>query len=128
MNKNEKQKLYRAKTNNSTTKKYEKTFNGFVMRMYRNMQSRITGVQTKKSHLYLGKELMSKDEFYSIAKNSDKLKALFTEWELSCYSRRLAPSIDRIDSSKGYTFDNVRFVQFHENCRNVKRIVKNKIY
>ena len=121
MDKNEKQRLYRAKTNNSTTKKYEKTFNGFIMRMYRNMQSRINGVQSKKSHLYLGKDLMSKDEFYYIAKNSDKLKILFNEWELSGYNRRLTPSVDRIDSKKGYSLDNIRFVQFHENCRNVKR-------
>jgi hypothetical protein len=128
MNKNEKQKAYRLKKGNSVSKKYEKTFNGFIMRMYRNMQSRITGVQSKKSHLYLGKELMSREDFYFIAKNSDKLKALFAEWELSNYNRRLTPSIDRIDSSLGYTLDNVRFVQFHENCRNIKRIVKNKIY
>jgi hypothetical protein len=128
MDKNEKQKAYRLRVGNSISKKYEKTFNGFVMRMYRNMQSRINGVQSKKSHLYLGKELMSRDEFYSIAKNSDKLKSLFVEWELSNYNRRLTPSVDRIDSSLGYTFCNIRFVQFHENCRNVKRIVKNKIY
>jgi hypothetical protein len=131
MNKAEKQRVYREKTNNSITKRYEKTKGGFLMRMYRNMKSRITGIQYKKSHLYLGKELMSKEDFYNIAKNSIEFDLLFSNWELNNYDRKLTPSIDRIDPKTGYTLDNVRFVTHSENSKNTSRnlkIIKDKIY
>jgi hypothetical protein len=67
--KNARQREYRSKTNNQCTRKYEKTKSGFIMRMYRNMQSRITGIQWKKRHLYSGKELLSREDFYSFAFN-----------------------------------------------------------
>lgn len=122
MDKNEKQKIRRLLNENLDTKKYEKTFNGFLMRMYRNMQSRVTGVQHKKAHLYLGKELMSREDFYFIAKNDIELKKLFNEWELSKYNRKLTPSIDRIKSELGYSKENIRFVTHSENSRNVNRV------
>lgn len=121
MDKLAKQRLYRQKTNNVVTKKYEKTFNGFLMRMYRNMKSRVSGIQYKKAHLYVGKELMSKEEFYEIAKNSNDFKRLFLTWELSNYNRKLTPSVDRINSDFGYIKENIRFVTHSENSRNIKR-------
>jgi ribosomal protein L35 len=124
MDKAEKQRVYRQKTNNSITKRYEKTKGGFLMRMYRNMKSRIAGIQTKKSHLYLGKELMSKEDFYSIAKNSTEFDLLFNNWELNNYSRKLTPSIDRIDPKLGYIKSNIRFVTHSENSKNTTRHTK----
>ena len=41
----------RRLTNCAVDKKYEKTKKGFLMRLYRNMQSRVQGVQKKKHHL-----------------------------------------------------------------------------
>jgi hypothetical protein len=118
--KNEKQREYRIRTNNSCTRNYEKTKSGFLVRMYRNMKSRITGVQWKKKHLYSNKELISKEQFYEWANNNNDFHVLFSNWEASKYNRKLAPSIDRIDSDSGYTIENIRFVTFSENCRNVK--------
>ena len=66
MDKNEAQRLRRRLNNNSYTKKYEKTKSGFLMRLYRNMQSRVTGVQRKKLHLYAFCSLLSREEFYKI--------------------------------------------------------------
>jgi len=119
------QRELRAKNNNAHTKKYEKTKNGFLMRMYRNMSSRINGIQWRKAHLYSGKSLMSKLEFYEFAKNDANFEVLFSNWQQSNYDRKLAPSIDRIDSSKGYEIGNVRFVTFSENCRNTSRLKAN---
>src|SRR5437868_1147795 len=65
----ETQRRIRAKINNRYTHKYEKTPKGFLMRLYRNMQSRVTGVQKKKYHLYEGKELLPRAEFYDWALN-----------------------------------------------------------
>lgn len=117
MTKTEKQRIYRQKNNNSITKKYEKTKGGFIMRMYRNMKSRISGVQHLKSHLYLGKEIMSKQDFYDIAKNSNQFNSLFIKWEASEYDRKLTPSVDRIRPEIGYTKENIRFITHSENSR-----------
>jgi hypothetical protein len=117
MTKNEEQRLYRLKTGNASTFKYEKSFKGFVMRMYRNMKSRITGIQKEKAYLYKGKELLPKDQFYSLAYSSVKLKELFNYWEAHHYNQRLTPSVNRIDSTKGYSIGNIEFITHSENSR-----------
>lgn len=121
MDKNEKQRLYRSRTNNAITKKYEKTHNGFLVRLYRNMKSRITGVQMAKFHLYEGKELLDKNDFYKWAKNSPKFYELFKEYEDSNYDRKLAPSVDRINSKLGYFIDNMEWVTHSENSRRANK-------
>ena len=122
---NAKQREIRARNGNASTKKYEKTKRGFLMRMYRNMESRVKGIQWRKKHLYDGKELMSREQFYEFANNNQDFHRLFEVWQSANYERRLAPSIDRINSQIGYTLDNIRFVTFSENCRNVTRWKKN---
>lgn len=97
--------------------KYEKTVNGFLMRKYRNMKSRIEGIQKAKHHLYKGKEILSKEDFYNWAKSSKQFYKLFEAWERSGYERKLSPSVDRIDSSKGYTMDNMEWVTHSENSK-----------
>ena len=111
------QRERRQRSNNVITKKYEKTVNGFLMRLYRNMKSRIRGVQKEKYHLYEGKELLDKNEFYNWAKSNSIFVRLFEEYEKSGYDRKLAPSVDRINSSKGYEIYNMEFVTHSENSR-----------
>lgn len=111
------QREYRIRTNNVATRKYEKTINGFLMRLYRNMESRITGVQWKKAHLYEGKYLLPREEFYSWALSSREFQQLFEDWTVSDYERRLAPSVDRVDSDKGYEVSNMEWVTMSENSR-----------
>ena len=65
MSRLEYQRKKRLETNNKYTKKYERTVNGFLVRKYRNMQSRVEGVQYKKSHLYEGLELLERDDVYA---------------------------------------------------------------
>lgn len=115
--KNAWQRNHRKLNGNSCTKKYEKTKKGFLMRLYRNMQSRVSGVQKVKSHLYEGKSLLSRDEFYSWTESNKQFYDLFEAWENSNYERRLTPSVDRIDSSLGYELHNMEWIPFHENCR-----------
>ena len=87
------------------------------MRIYRNMLSRITGVQKAKHHLYEGKELLNKSEFYEWARDNEQFIKLFMDYQQSGFDRKLAPSVDRIDSSKGYTLDNIEWVTHSENSR-----------
>ena len=115
--KNKRNREYRALTNNAATKKYEKTEKGFLMRSYRNMQSRVTGVQKGKFHLYKGKELLDRDLFYDWAFNNETFNYLFKEWTDNGYNRKLTPSVDRIDSSKGYFLENMEWVTHSENSR-----------
>ncbi len=104
-------RIKRAKSNT-----YEKTPKGFLMRAYRNIESRVNGVQKTKWHLYAGLEYMSREDFYKYL-NDEDFKKLFFYWENSGYDRKLTPSPDRVDSSRGYTFENIEWVTHSENSR-----------
>ena len=86
------------------------------MRTYRNMLSRVSGVQKKKAHLYSGLDILSKEDFYrwSLGKSSG-YAGVFDKWVNSGYERRLSPSIDRIDTTKGYVLGNIQWITHSEN-------------
>jgi len=111
------QRAARAASNDSATKRYEKSFNGYLMRTYRNMKSRVSGILKKKAHLYEGLEILSKESFYTWAKSDDEYSRLYEQWVGSGYEYRLAPSIDRIDSSKGYILENMRWLPHWKNSQ-----------
>lgn len=117
LKKNRLQRENRKRNGNISTHKYEKTPRGFLMRLYRNMDSRINGVQKKKWHLYKGKDILPKEDFYKWALNSVDFYCLFADWYRSGYDQKLTPSVDRIDSSKGYTVDNMRWLTHSQNSR-----------
>lgn len=124
-NKNIYQRAYRRRTGNASTLKYEKTKKGFLMRLYRNMKSRVEGVHKEKFHLYAGCSLLPKEIFYEWSLASEVFHQLFEEWEQSGYERKLAPSVDRVDSFRGYELGNMEWVTMSENSR---RGVLNKYY
>lgn len=96
---------------------YEKTLQGYLVRVYRNMKSRISGIQKNKAHLYKGKSLLSKDSFYKWSLKSEEYLTLHSTWVLSNHCYKLAPSIDRVDSSLGYQENNIRWITQSENSR-----------
>ena len=112
-----KRQEYNLRVGYAHYKKYEKTPKGFIMRMYRNMKSRITGIQKDKFHLYCGKEILTKEEFYAWALEHEQFKSLYKNYVNSNYDRKLAPSVDRIDSSLGYVINNMEWVTHSENSR-----------
>ena len=114
---NEWQRKYRLSNDNKHTKIYEKTVIGFLMRLYRNMQSRITGVQKGKFHLYEGKSLLTRETFYQWALGSSEFYQLFGEYKRNGYDRKLCPSVDRKESDKGYEIPNMEWVTMSENSR-----------
>jgi hypothetical protein len=115
---NERQRIRRKASGNLVTKRYEKTRKGFLMRLYRNIQSRTKGIQKAKFHLYEGKGMyLTRDEFYERYLTNETFNCLFNEWEQSEHDRKLTPSLDRVDSSKGYIFDNLEWVTHSENSR-----------
>jgi len=114
---NKKLRDYRLRTNNAATKKYEKTKRGFLVRCYRNMKSRVSGVQKEKFNLYQGKSLLDKETFYEWSLNNNDFNLLFLYWEIYGYKRKLTPSVDRVDSSLGYELCNMEWVTHSENIR-----------
>lgn len=102
---------------NTFARNYNKTEFGLIVRTYRNMLSRVRGIQKHKAHLYLGKDILPKEQFYAWAQDDASYKELFSAWVASGYARTLTPSIDRIDSSGGYTIDNIRWITLSENSR-----------
>lgn len=111
------QKAHRSKNKYWDCKKYEKTHNGFVMRMYRNMKSRIEGIQKQKAHLYDGKAILSKEQFYKWVLNNPDFLRLFELYKDSGFDRKLAPSVDRVDSKLGYELSNMEIITHSENSR-----------
>jgi len=107
----------RRKLNPLADKEYEKTPKGFLMRLYRNMKSRIKGVQKKKFHLYEGKYLLPKQEFYSWAEFHPQYVQLFNNYVANGHDRKLAPSVDRINPDLGYIIENMEWVTMSENSR-----------
>ena len=61
--KNKHQREQRALNGNYHTKKYEKTEKGFLVRTYRNMLSRVSGVTKNKNHLYFSPAIICKITF-----------------------------------------------------------------
>jgi hypothetical protein len=97
------------------SKLYEKTPKGFLMRTYRNMQSRVTGVQKKKAHLYKGLPILSRNDFYAWAWDNPDFWRLYKQWAATDYDRKLSPSINRLDTNKGYTIDNMEWLTHSVN-------------
>jgi hypothetical protein len=81
------------------------------------MQSRVTGIQKLKNHLYKGLSLLDRKQFYDWAKPNKEFIKLFKEWESANYDRKLCPTVDRIDSSIGYELSNIRWITHSENSR-----------
>lgn len=96
----------------------------FLKKVYQALKSRCTGgnPETKIYKLYHGLSYCTKDEFLNKFKNCDQFNLLYKNWQESDFDKRLTPSIDRINSKKGYDIDNLQFLPLHENCKkDIKR-------
>lgn len=112
-----KQRERRALTGNATTKRYERTKKGKLMRTYRNMQSRVLGILKKKAHLYSGLPILPRHDFYKWAMASGEFHRLYDAWVAAGHRCGDSPSIDRIDATKGYIVGNMRWLTHRENSR-----------
>lgn len=97
------------------SKEYEKTEKGYLMRSYRNLVSRCTGVLKAKQHLYQNMQYIGKEEFYDWATNDETFQELFKAWVKSGYDKKLSPSVDRVWPMFGYIRDNIRWMTHSEN-------------
>lgn len=88
--------------------KYTRTFDGFVTVVYAN-QRQASKTRGHKSPKY------TKEELAEYLKKNDKFKELFNEWEKNGYKKEERPSLDRLNQSFGYSFNNIVVKTWHEN-------------
>jgi hypothetical protein len=113
--KNRKQREYRIRVNNVITKRYEKTRRGFLMRVYCNLEARVTGVQPRSYTACGNRELLGREEFYAWSLDHPDFQHLFGEWEASEYDKSLTPCLDRIHYEHDYTVLNLQWVTVAEH-------------
>lgn len=97
-------------------RQYAKSLKGRLVRCYNHMSQRVRGVH-KEYLAYKGLSLLSKEDFYEFSLSDRNYINLHSDWVSSNYDLKSCPSIDRIDSSKGYDLDNIRWLTHSENSR-----------
>lgn len=107
---------YRRKQTRIYHNRYKKDLLVFIRRMYSYMKARTKG-HCLASSLYSGMEICDRKEFVLFAFSNWELKYLFHQWIMNDYSKRLLPTPDRIDESKGYLIDNIQFLSFSDNVK-----------
>lgn len=95
-----------------------KTPEAFLGKCYSQMKYRVEGRTggERNNRYYLGKELLPREQFMVFGLDSMKFRKLHKEYVQSGFQRELCPSVDRIDSTKGYVLNNVRWLTTKENC------------
>jgi len=95
---------------------HHRTIHGFLTMTYNNMKKRVEGRNSEYPHLWAGKPIMPKEAFMEWSKNHPTFLSLFKRWAMADYDKKLSPSINRINSDKGYVFENVEWVTMSQNC------------
>lgn len=92
------------------TRRYSESFRGMVNHKYRLMIQRAR----RENHITLE---MSFQEFLEWSMQSVDYMILHTEWQHAPQELKhwLKPSVDRLDNSRGYRLDNIRWVTWKEN-------------
>jgi len=108
------------------------TITRFLDYKYSSMKRRVSGKSTNRPDLYSGKAIVPKDAFMVWAKNNPDFLSLYKRWVSCNFDRKLTPTINRINSSRGYTLDNMEWMTNSQNCglsAGVKKLkAKKEIY
>lgn len=103
--------------------RHHKNPSRFLNHKYNGMRMRALG---KGSHPTSaeGKPYLTKEEWEQWCKETEEIfLMLWDEWTESGFDRKLCPSIDRIDNTKGYTRDNIQWLTMDENRKKFDKIV-----
>lgn len=92
--------------------KYNDSIKGIETKTFCGMRYRNKTITKHKNH-----RICSEKEFLNWAKeNRNILQILRTDWLKNSKNTKLRPSIDRIDNSRGYEIDNIRWCTLSENA------------
>lgn len=100
----------------------------FLQNKYSQIKTRCTNPNQECSKYYKGLTFCTKTEFMNRFINDKVFLRLYKAWQESNFQMNLCPSIDRIDSTKGYTIDNIRFLEHGENCKRGKENVLIEVF
>ena len=92
------------------------TINGFLTKSYTRMQDRVRGTSIAHNKgNWKGKPILPRDVFYTWSRNNPEFLRLYKRWFSSDFDRKLTPSVNRMNSSKGYTLDNMEWLTNSQN-------------
>lgn len=95
---------------------YRKTLRGVVGRSFECLKRRSRGKGKKRAvKIYKGLKICAIDEFVEWSMSNRALKKLYRAWVLSGYELRRRPTVNRIDPQKGYTIDNIEWMDYSQN-------------
>lgn len=87
----------------------------FLRDKYHKMKRRSRG-DCNRPHLYRGIEVLPFEDFKNWSLTDEKFQRLWFNWHLCKFDIRANPSVDRKESDRGYTLDNIQWVTNSENC------------
>ena len=91
-----------------TDKKRYRSIRGLLLNRYSGMKQR--------SKIYNYGISITKEEFLTFSLNDINFIDIYKNWISSDYNNKSSPSVDRIDSNKGYCLGNIQWLTFSENC------------
>jgi len=121
-----------------TTHKGNATINAYLSRSYSGMKRRIEGRgggnREGETKYWKGKPILPRDVFMTWAKNHPDFLSLYKRYVMSDFDIKLAPSVNRMDSNKGYVLGNIEWLTQSQNSalagtvRKMKNQEKKEIY
>jgi hypothetical protein len=97
-------------------------FSRIFRHRYSGMKARIEGRATRRYEVE-GRDICTKNEFLQwCEQNIKQFEKIHRAWKKSNWENKMSPSIDRIDNSKGYTIDNIRWISKSINCKKYNKV------
>jgi len=102
---------------------YRRSPEAKLVYMYNGMRQRV-----RANKRYKGLEILTREAFEDWMKEKDATyQEMYKKWKESGFIRDLSPTVDRIDSYKGYTTDNMRLLTWRDNLMaNNKRVPRKR--
>lgn len=101
---------------------YELTRRQFLNNLYSHMKERVTNPRKSvEGRSYLGRPICTREGFIEFGLSSAQFNRLFKRYKRSKGKRSIAPSIDRIRTSGGYTLGNMQFLTLSVNSNKDKK-------
>jgi hypothetical protein len=87
----------------------------YIANIYSCLKRRVESPTTPNYNKLEGTSYISRAEFTDFSMNNPEFVRIYKAWQDSGCTKELQPSIDRIDSSVGYSLDNIQWMTLAEN-------------